>query len=312
MTPENSKKIILLCGAGALSLQVLLCLKAAGFSVHGAGNKDASVRSSRNCTKFHHLPLPDKSADADEFIKGINELQELENFSFLVPGAAYDVVAEFKDLIKIPLFPVTSIHIQRMLDDKGAFRAVCEDCQVDTPESKVYADKGDIEKDNREFDRKMVVKPTNESFMQGVVFTASTEELYRKVLDNAAYVFKPLIVQQFIEGEDIDLSLLALEGEILKSAVQVRRNGQIIFLEDDEFASAAARIVKHLNYSGVAHFDARRSAVDGKLYFLECNPRFWGSINAALFCGINFVAEGLLAAQNKPVSNCTILPGEHL
>jgi hypothetical protein len=53
-----------------------------------------------------------------------------------------------------------------------------------------------------------------------------------------------------------------------------------------------ARIAAHVGAEGVYNFDMI-AADDGKLYYLECNPRFFYKINLSMLAGINFVALGL-------------------
>jgi len=50
--------------------------------------------------------------------------------------------------------------------------------------------------------------------------------------------------------------------------------------------------VARIGADGVYNFDMI-AADDGSIYFLECNPRFFYSIDLAMLAGINFVALGL-------------------
>jgi len=61
---------------------------------------------------------------------------------------------------------------------------------------------------------------------------------------------------------------------------------------DPAIRDAIERILKPLATSGVFNFDMRRDA-QGRVYFLECNPRFFFKIALAMEAGFNFVQCGL-------------------
>jgi biotin carboxylase len=302
-------KVLMIAGTGALPLEVLFCLKDAGATVHVASFSGSPLRHSRRIEALHDLPLSVASRDPDTYVAKINELQRIERYDCIVPGSGADVLCDLQDRIDIPSFPVPSIEGYRVLNDKWRFTQLCSANGIPVPESECVTDKVALRNRYGQRDQRLVVKPTSEGFMAGVVFPASAEELRRQVLDNAAYTYSPLIVQEYIDGVDIDLSVLAWNGRIVKAAAQLRERGEIVFVDNLAFMEYAERIVAATNYSGVAHFDARISAADGTLYLLECNPRFWGSIAAALYCGVNFVEEGMKLALDMPVSEGKILPG---
>ncbi len=45
--------------------------------------------------------------------------------------------------------------------------------------------------------------------------------------------------------------------------------------------------MKNLHWNRIAHIDLRYD-IDGNLYIIEVNPRFWESLLASLSAGINF------------------------
>ena len=57
--------------------------------------------------------------------------------------------------------------------------------------------------------------------------------------------------------------------------------------------------MKTLNYSGVAHVDLRFDQNDGEFKVIEVNTRFWGSLDASLFAGVNFPYLYALVSLNE-------------
>ena len=304
-----AKKVLLLSGKGATSRQILYCLKRADMNIHAIGSQRSILFHSRQIEKFHIAPLSAASIDRDAFAAKINTLNDIERFDFIIPGAGTDILCAANDKINIVPFPVPSVESYCVLNDKWQFYRLCQDNRVPVPGTKFFNDKYALRESLQEKKKRIVVKPTTEGYSAGIVFANGKAGLAKPIFDNSAYQFKPLIAQEFIEGTDIDLSVLAWKGEIQKAAIQIRINKDIIFVENSEILEFAQKLIRVTNYCGVAHFDARISAADGTLYFLECNPRFWGTIHAALFCGLNFVAEGLRVAEGRSISESAIAPG---
>jgi predicted ATP-grasp superfamily ATP-dependent carboligase len=148
-----------------------------------------------------------------------------------------------------------------------------------------------------------VIKPTDHGNGQGVAIVHSREDALRRVVNNSSYQYRSLMVQQFIQGPDIDCSVLAHEGTVALAAVQIRRGSRIEFVSHRHLIAACSRLIAQARYTGLAHFDARLDARDGTVKLVECNPRVWASISAAARCGLNFVAKGIDISMGR-------LPGE--
>jgi hypothetical protein len=215
-------------------------------------------------------------------------------------GCAFVSRAQEAGLAKAPAGPAGALEL---LGDKWRFHELCTRLGLPVPESLLFADKTQIPIESllAQFGGRLVVKPADQNSGRGVLIITSAIEFRRRALDNGAYDFAPLIVQAFIEGEDLGVNLLAVDGRILHSAVQSLRPDGMHFLEHPEAMAAAAAMVRDQGYSGFANIDAIVRA-DGRLQFLEFNARPWGSIAKSTFCGLNFVRAGLQIALGQAVS----------
>lgn len=70
-------------------------------------------------------------------------------------------------------------------------------------------------------------------------------------------------------------------------------DGVLEFTQHPEMHAIATRLVQAFHYEGLAHFDMRIDARDGKLYVIECNPRAWYTISASMWQGLNFIEMGI-------------------
>jgi hypothetical protein len=104
--------------------------------------------------------------------------------------------------------------------------------------------------------------------------------------------YEPLLLQDYLPGEDVCISLYCQAGKVRAAVVYTLGENSIYFTRHCQFERDAARIAKHFAYTGVLCFDGRLSPA-GDVSFIECNPRFWNSMDVAMICGVNFVALGL-------------------
>jgi len=115
------------------------------------------------------------------------------------------------------------------------------------------------------------------------------------------------IAQSFVTGYDIDCSVLCRDGHILAHTIQrsfVPGDGsygpstRLDFVHDEETFDIVRRLMRELNWSGVAHVDLRYDEQDRQIKILEINPRFWITVVGSLKAGINFPYLLSLAALN--------------
>jgi hypothetical protein len=93
---------------------------------------------------------------------------------------------------------------------------------------------------------------------------------------------------------------------------QIQPDGSLEFFEHDGTLDLAKRIIREFDYHGIAHFDMRIASDDSSLMAIECNPRFWYSMPASLWRGVNFVAAGVQYATQGGVSDVPrISPGKY-
>ncbi|UQN11300.1 ATP-grasp domain-containing protein [Methylococcus capsulatus] len=105
--------------------------------------------------------------------------------------------------------------------------------------------------------------------------------------------YSPVLVQEYIDGEDICVSLFCEKGICRRCVVYQRKNGEYRFRPHGELIEMAQTVARYLQVDGVICFDARLASDSGILYLIECNPRFWYNLDYALLAGVNFVALGL-------------------
>ncbi len=211
------------------------------------------------------------------------------------------LVNRVRHQIGIGIGPIPSQQILETFDDKWLFHQFCESHGLRVPPTRFIGGKEalDFAALEAEFGLPFVVKPSNMAGSIGVQIVGSREEFEANILYNPSYKHSSLIVQRYIDGFDIDLSLLADHGVLCAFAIQRVNGSRIEFLPNPYLEMVAANICRLSGFNGVMHIDARIDSRTGAVYLIECNPRYWASLTACVLCGLNFVAQSIAPSATE-------------
>jgi carbamoylphosphate synthase large subunit len=103
------------------------------------------------------------------------------------------------------------------------------------------------------------------------------------------------ILQELIEGHDIDVSFFAVDGKIIYHTIQqgvilrkmVYSKG-IEFVRNSELLKQVTEIAALLKYTGIAHLDFRYSRDQNAYILIDFNARYWSSVQGSRAMGVNF------------------------
>jgi predicted ATP-grasp superfamily ATP-dependent carboligase len=304
----SRRNFIVVGAARGLVLQVLL-------SIHGFTDADCVVVCAKG-TRFlrytwllsSYMEVDFSGADDNKFVESVNRLAESTPDIVLIPADCDSarMVNRMRQQLKMSIMPTPDSAMLDCLDNKWRFYQFCKEHGLNAPASRLLLDKHDIDLAFLAHDPgfPFVVKPLDQAGSKGVLVISCVEEFRSKILDNDAYQFAPLIVQRYIDGVDVGLNLLSIKGRVTALAVQQRRYPQheaakIDFLSNPYLEHVAHTICRHSGYDGVMNVDARIERDTGKIFLFECNPRFWRSLLASAWCGLNFVAEAIDASAGS-------------
>ncbi len=110
-----------------------------------------------------------------------------------------------------------------------------------------------------------------------------------------------LVLQEYLAGQDVDVSVLCDHGKVLAVTCQKAGRDSLSreIIDDKPAIALATEVVEKLHWHGLAHLDLRRNA-EGKVHVLELNPRFWGSVVYSVWAGVNFAHLGVQLAMGTP------------
>ncbi|MCK0125139.1 ATP-grasp domain-containing protein [Gelidibacter sp. F2691] len=162
------------------------------------------------------------------------------------------------------------------------------------PKSMLYSPNASFNLDNFRFP--IILKPILETGGgDGVCFFENKEALQRHLLSEK--IGKEQLIQEYVKGYDIGCSVLCKNGDILAFTIQraTMLNSNpfkpllgVKFVYEEDLYKIVERLMKSLDWSGVAHIDLKYDIENKTFKVIEVNTRFWGSLDASLMAGVNF------------------------
>lgn len=224
------------------------------------------------------------SRDLENFLSQIEEIVSDTGASVLLPVFYPEVISSHRDRFPSVLIPVEEASRIELLDDKISACRIAADLGI--PQARIYSSIEEIEH------YPVVFKRSSGHGGASVYFPACESSLRNLVKNSMPGKY---LLTELIEGEDLSVDAVRY-GDFFaagayrtllpkaKGASVVRES--IVLPQMEEYLK---RILDRLDYNGVCGADFRRDA-DGKLYFLECNPRFCGGLDTLLAAGLDLPA----------------------
>lgn len=196
-------------------------------------------------------------------------------------------------------FPMPTAALFEQLHDKSRFDALLGELALPAPLTRTLHSPD--EADGLLIPFPTIVKPTLGEGGEGITIADTPAALLETLRSRADLSTRPVVVQAYVPGRDIDMSLLADQGECVAWTVQQRADdGLMHFPDRNDVIELGRELTRRTGYHGVMHIDMRIDERDGSVVVIEANPRFWGSLSYSVWAGVNFLDLGLrLAAGNE-------------
>jgi hypothetical protein len=293
------RNILLLAQSFQAPYRVMRCAAAAGANVFLFCNDDArSLALSRFCAGYRDFvfepePSPDAAAaEIEEFCRAYKI-----DMIFPADAIATRLLARVRHLLTTPVFPIPDLATFDQLVTKDRFMDFCRANDIRHPEGHILANRDALIAAIKNGCLRLpaILKPINRWGSVGVVKIDNDN-----ALEVAATIdYAPVLVQDFIEGVDRSISIFARRGAVLKQVTYCYPDGAFTFQREPELARIVGEIAANLKLDGVFNFDARIED-DGTVWLIECNPRFFFTMDAAMVAGANFAKiETARGAQSR-------------
>ena len=269
----------------------------------------------RTATKFSRYTYYYKfypKADDTSWVNIINKEIQDNNIDIVVPVAEEEIGFFIKNIklisskakvISLPNWTSFDIAInKRKLGDFSV------ENNIPYPNSLFIKDLDSLVNNNDVVNFPVLLKPLKQKGGDGIIKFNSKVNLQSYISENPSE--EGYFIQEYINGYDIDCSVLCLNGEILTHTIQkgylpghspYAPHLGVTFVENDDVFRIVKHLMKTLNWSGVAHIDLRFDNKTKTYYVLEINARFWGSVEASKFAGVNFPLLVCELAKNNNI-----------
>ena len=269
-------------------------------------DKHDAIRFSRHVSKFIYDPAGETK---EKKLAAIIDAVKKTNADILLPVGvkAIRLIAEhredFSTLAALP--PMPELDSFDLANDKWQMSRWAEENRIPHPKTRLFSSGDTIREHLSHIAFPVIVKPRNGFGGNGIRIFENSEEFQRWCSE-----FEHTddhIIQSYIKGHDIDCSIVCHEGKILAHTIQksIKYSADypwpygLEFLSHDEIFNIVEEIVKRFNWSGVAHLDLRYDEIEKRSKLIEINPRFWASVAASIFAGVNFPYLSCLSALKR-------------
>ncbi|WP_018945767.1 ATP-grasp domain-containing protein [Thioalkalivibrio sp. AKL17] len=299
-----------------ITVPVARCLAGHGIPVYGAAimTDGRSIRS-RALKGFFQLSHPSRSRD--EFVTDLLAVIERYRIDTVVPVGDGELSALTSNEEALAprihrLYP-TAENARRVLE-KSRTLAVAERYGLPAPRTAYLRTRDDLDICPEDFPFPAIVKPqdrgrANPMRIRYFESAPAMQSFMAPLMDSGS----EWMLQEYAPGVGVGVEILMHDGEPL-IVFQHRRLKEFPITggvgvrcvsekPDDDLATQAVRLLRALEWEGLAMVEFRYDPVSGSARLMEVNGRCWGSMALPIQCGVAFpyYAWQLLHGQTPDV-----------
>lgn len=297
---KKTGKVLVLGQDNRSFLSAIRSLGRRGLQVHvGWFRPDSVALFSRYVEREHYIPPFDP--EDDSWLISLTYLQEREDFDLVIPCHDRNVIAfqsRRQELERFGNVYLLGEEAYQTCFNKLKTNELARSLGIPVPREIVVSETGQAETVLSEFKLPVVLKPIASQSLErpagrAYVQIANSPEEVRSHL--ASMLARgEVLAQEHLRGDDVDLMMVACEGEVLFAFQQVRIGRSVMTVQGSrrrsvevstDLKEACGKFVKDLDYTGVIDFDLLVDKSSGEWALMEANGRFSGSLGLALACG---------------------------
>jgi predicted ATP-grasp superfamily ATP-dependent carboligase len=266
------------------------------------------------CSKFCNksFEYPDPKIDQQQFIHYISNICKSSNYEAVIPVGynANFVLSKFLKVINSNKIPLTDFRTYQIAANKALSIILAREIGVPVPDT-IFVKKFSCLRQVDKISYPVVVKGVYEGGFVRYAYNKNDlknkyEELFR--LQGTAP-----IIQEFVKGGGYGFFALFNNGNprAIFMHKRIREQGKMggpstcaESFFDPQLLHYGLKILKKLEWHGVAMVEFKKDIKDNLYKLMEINPKFWGSLDLSIACGVDFpflLYKMIIEGDIKPV-----------
>lgn len=306
-------KILITDGGYKHTLGAVRFLARNGYQVDAIGSSRCLSAWSRYLSRISYQQSDFCEEHFERFLHFLRE----ERYDVILPIGAKSVKLiayhrnEIENYCKVPIADYDKISICL---EKTKTYSLAHDIGLNVPETWSFSSVEELTNNLQDIIFPVVVKGDSEIVKDKPMYAFNKDELLDilKIWGSNIRFFKKIfpIIQQYIEGSGYGFFALYQNG-VCKRIFMHKRIRQTppsggasccaVSIFEEDLKQAGMHILDALDWHGVAMVEFKREIHTGKLYLMEINPKFWGSLDLALASGVNFPALAVRMAMGEDI-----------
>jgi len=283
------------------SLAIIRSLGRRGLKVTGGEDTwFATGCFSKYCQGRVIYPSPDKHPA--EFVNHLLNVVKNDNYEVIFPVTDKTVtpIAKYREeFAKYTHVPLPDYEILMKAMDKAKTIEIARQNGIACPVTYAADNFEEVVAAKDEFQFPVLIKPRRGYGARGLTLCNTPEELTSAYPEITA-IYGNCLIQEYIPpgGEELGVYALFNSNSELRAVTVHRRlrsypvSGGPSTLRETvhrpELVETAIRLLKALNWSGVAMVEFKTDPRDNQPKLMEVNPRWWGSLQLSILSGVDF------------------------
>jgi len=281
-------------GWNRMSYIVMKSLSAKGLTVH-LGDTSSINMNSFSFITHKSLQYPNFYQFPNEFLTYVLNYIKCQNIEFLIPmHEDIFIFAKNIDLMKnngvktlIPEYAKIEIAHNKSLSQNHA-----KNLSIPTPFSIQPKNEEDCRNFFNSFPKPIILKYHESNSSKGVFFIHNVNSFKDHLSSIDSF-----ILQEYVNGKGYGVSMLYNSGSLRATFTHVRIAEKILTggtstlrqsVKNETLEFYAKKILDSLHWNGVAMVEFKYDEKLRKGWFIEINPRFWGSLALPYYAGVDF------------------------